>query len=233
VDPGPISFTLLYRFTFTRIVYFHAYYYLLPLDTLNPLFTANRWDWQPHRKFGAKFLVVLCACSTLLLVQSKALDEAPYKLSGAVAKLAGITFWSLAFSYWFDKPWFHNWGKTCCCAHHTFLLGFPTGCYLHAINSPDRVVQTAYWRDQRARRPHRRCHHWKTTTPSRYGGWPRSAIGPRSEHRHWACWSAAVTPVGAPPAPPCLSAGSLRPRPSSTRRPATEPLPHTSHEATP
>jgi hypothetical protein len=28
----------------------------------------------------------------LLLVQSKALEEAPYELSGAVAKLAGITF---------------------------------------------------------------------------------------------------------------------------------------------
>jgi hypothetical protein len=28
----------------------------------------------------------------LMLVQSKALDEAPYKLSGAVVKLAGITF---------------------------------------------------------------------------------------------------------------------------------------------
>jgi hypothetical protein len=28
----------------------------------------------------------------LLLVQSKALDEAPYKLSGAIAKLAGIIF---------------------------------------------------------------------------------------------------------------------------------------------
>jgi hypothetical protein len=40
----------------------------------------------------------------LLLVQSKTLDEAPYKLFGAIAKLAGITFWSLAFSYWFDKP---------------------------------------------------------------------------------------------------------------------------------
>jgi hypothetical protein len=38
---------------------------------------------------------VLCAGSTLLLVQSKAMDEAPYKLFGAVAKLAGITFWSL------------------------------------------------------------------------------------------------------------------------------------------
>jgi hypothetical protein len=42
----------------------------------------------------------------LLLVQSKALDEAPYKLSGAVTKLADITFSILAFSYWFDKPWF-------------------------------------------------------------------------------------------------------------------------------
>jgi hypothetical protein len=55
---------------------------------------------------GAKYLVVLCAGSTLLLVQSKALDEAPYKLSGAVAKLAYITFRRLAFSYWFDKPRF-------------------------------------------------------------------------------------------------------------------------------
>jgi hypothetical protein len=55
---------------------------------------------------GTKFLVVLCAGSTLLLVQSKALDEVPYKLSGAIAKLAGITFLSLAFSYWIDIPWF-------------------------------------------------------------------------------------------------------------------------------
>jgi hypothetical protein len=31
--------------------------------------------------------------------QSKALDEAPYKLSGAVVKLASITFWNLAFSW--------------------------------------------------------------------------------------------------------------------------------------
>jgi hypothetical protein len=31
--------------------------------------------------------------------QSKALDEAPYKLFRAIAKLANITFWSLAFSW--------------------------------------------------------------------------------------------------------------------------------------
>jgi hypothetical protein len=43
---------------------------LLPLDTLNALFTANRWDWQPHRKLGAKYLFVLCAGFTLLLVES-------------------------------------------------------------------------------------------------------------------------------------------------------------------
>jgi hypothetical protein len=59
---------------------------------------------------GAKYLVVLCAGSALLLVQSKALDKAPYKLSGAVAKLAYITFKRLAFS-WTDKPWFLTKGK--------------------------------------------------------------------------------------------------------------------------
>jgi hypothetical protein len=33
----------------------------------------------------------------------------------------------VSFSYWSIKLWFHNRGKTCRCAHHTFLLGFPTG----------------------------------------------------------------------------------------------------------
>jgi hypothetical protein len=47
---------------------------------------------QPHRKLGAKYLFMLCPGFTLLLVQSKALDEEPYKLSVAVPKLAGITF---------------------------------------------------------------------------------------------------------------------------------------------
>jgi hypothetical protein len=69
VDPSPISFTLLHRFTITRTVYFLAYYYCFPLDTLIALFTANRWDWQPHRKLGAKYLVVLCAGFALLLVE--------------------------------------------------------------------------------------------------------------------------------------------------------------------
>jgi hypothetical protein len=53
---------------------------------------------------------VLCAGSTLPLAK-QSLDEAPYKLSGAVAKLAGITFRRLAFSSWMIKPWFLTEGK--------------------------------------------------------------------------------------------------------------------------
>jgi hypothetical protein len=52
---------LLALFTFLHTII------LFPLDMLNPLFTANQWDWQPHHKLGAKFLVVLCAGFTLLL----------------------------------------------------------------------------------------------------------------------------------------------------------------------
>jgi hypothetical protein len=51
---------------------------------------------------GKKYLVLLCAGSTLPLAK-QSLDEAPYKLSGAVAKLASITLLSLAFSYWIDN----------------------------------------------------------------------------------------------------------------------------------
>jgi hypothetical protein len=46
-----------------------TYYYWFPLDTLIPLFTTNWWDWQPHRKLGAKYLVVLCVGSALQLAK--------------------------------------------------------------------------------------------------------------------------------------------------------------------
>jgi hypothetical protein len=41
----------------------------------------------------------------------KSTGRGPYKLSGAVAKLAYITFRCLAFSYWIDKPRFLTEGK--------------------------------------------------------------------------------------------------------------------------
>jgi hypothetical protein len=70
VNCGPRSNSLYIAlpFYFTRTVYVTCItIILLPLDTLNPLFTANRWDWQPHRKLEAKYLFVLCAGFTLLL----------------------------------------------------------------------------------------------------------------------------------------------------------------------
>jgi hypothetical protein len=68
----PVQFPL-YCFTVLLLLALFTFLHtiiLLPLDTLNPSFTANRWDWQPHRKLGAKFLVVLCAGFTLPLVKS-------------------------------------------------------------------------------------------------------------------------------------------------------------------
>jgi hypothetical protein len=47
----------------------------------------------------------------MLPLAKQSLDEAPYKLSRAVAKLAGITFSRLAFSYWIDNLGFITEGK--------------------------------------------------------------------------------------------------------------------------
>jgi hypothetical protein len=51
------SFTILLLLTLFTLL---AYYYPFTTRYAQSLFTANRWDWQPHRKLGAKFLVVLC-----------------------------------------------------------------------------------------------------------------------------------------------------------------------------
>jgi hypothetical protein len=69
VNCGPRSILLhiYYRLLSTSIIYYIANKYLFPHDMLNPLFSANRWDWQPHCKLGQSILVVLCAGSTLLL----------------------------------------------------------------------------------------------------------------------------------------------------------------------
>jgi hypothetical protein len=60
------SHCLLYSHTIIIFYSIHSY----------PLFQANRWDWQPHRKLGTKYLVVLCAGSALQLA-SKAWTRRP------------------------------------------------------------------------------------------------------------------------------------------------------------
>jgi hypothetical protein len=132
------SFTLLLPFTF-YLLYLHS-------CKLLSFTTRNRWDWQPHRKLGQS--TWLCCVQVPRCCWCKATPWTSFlaPLSGAVAKLAGIDLLKFgSFSYWFDKPWFHNWGKTCCCAHHNLLLGFPTRrlstIFLHQHRTTTHVCQ--------------------------------------------------------------------------------------------
>jgi hypothetical protein len=73
VDPGPFFYIYITIYCkqcllSASIIYFTANKHLFPHYTSNPLFIANRWDWQTHRKLGQSSLVVLCAGSMLLLV---------------------------------------------------------------------------------------------------------------------------------------------------------------------
>jgi hypothetical protein len=89
-------FTLLALFTFSHTtIAFHSIRSFLCLQQTGEIDNLIvNWEQSSW----------LCCVQVLRCCwRSKALDEVPYKLSGAVAKLAGITFWSLAFS-WTDKP---------------------------------------------------------------------------------------------------------------------------------
>jgi hypothetical protein len=117
---------LLALFTFTCILlpfttrYAQSFVYRKPVRLTTSLYVGRK-------VFGC------VVCRFHVAARWRRTDNISGAIVWSVMKLASITFWSLAFSYWFDIPWFHNWGKTCCCAHHIFLLGFPTGCYLQAI----------------------------------------------------------------------------------------------------
>jgi hypothetical protein len=71
---------------------------------------------------GNKVFGCVCAGSTLLLAK-QSLDEAPYKLSGAVAKLASITFGHLSALLLIDIPWFLTEGKDLLLCSSYFPLG--------------------------------------------------------------------------------------------------------------
>jgi hypothetical protein len=58
-----------------------------------------------------------------LLLAKQSLDEAPYKLSGAIAKLASITFSHLSVLLLIDKPWFLTEGKDLLLWSSYFPLG--------------------------------------------------------------------------------------------------------------
>jgi hypothetical protein len=62
-----------------------------------------------------------------LPLAKQSLDEAPYKLSGAVAKLVGITLGRLSPSYWIDNLGFLLREKLAAIFITPCSWGFPTG----------------------------------------------------------------------------------------------------------
>jgi hypothetical protein len=68
--PVQFSFTLLYCFTITRSVYIIAYYYSFTTRYAQSFVHSKPMRLTTSSKLGAKFLVVLCADSSLLLVKS-------------------------------------------------------------------------------------------------------------------------------------------------------------------
>jgi hypothetical protein len=72
----------------------------------------------------------------MLLLAKQSLDEAPYKLSGAVAKLAGIIFRRLAFS-WTDNLGFLL--RENLLLYSSYLpLGVPNGTVIYINTSATR-----------------------------------------------------------------------------------------------
>jgi hypothetical protein len=96
----------------------------------------------------------VCAGSTLLLAK-QSLDEAPYKLSRAVKKLATITFGHLSALLLIDIPWFLNGGKILLLYSPHLPLGIPNGLVIqlgtNSFLAPSTSNQALFWRRCRGR----------------------------------------------------------------------------------
>jgi hypothetical protein len=89
-------FTLLALFTLLAY-----YYHRFPLDMLIPFVSSKPVRLTTSSQVGNKVLGCVCTGSMLLLAK-QGLDEAPCKLSGAVARLASITFGRLSALFLID-----------------------------------------------------------------------------------------------------------------------------------
>jgi hypothetical protein len=95
VNCGPRSILLHLYYIYCKhcllsasIILLIANKHLFPHYTSNPLFSANQWDWQPHCKLGQSSLVVLCACSMLLLAPRLPRQPLTRLFSGPLPKSA-------------------------------------------------------------------------------------------------------------------------------------------------
>jgi hypothetical protein len=129
--PRSILLHCYYHLPFTCFIYILANYYLLPLDTLNPLFTANQWDWQPHCKLGQSTWLCCvqvphcCCCKATPWTRRRTyIVRSCRKASKHQPSEVG------SFSYWFDKPWFYTEGRLAVVLIITFSWGFQLGGHL-------------------------------------------------------------------------------------------------------
>jgi hypothetical protein len=83
----------------------------------------------------------------MLPLAKQSLDEAPYKLSGAVVKLVGITFGRLSPSYWIDNLGFLPREKLAAIFITPCSWGFPTGRSFYIIDSAPSSFSGAVARD--------------------------------------------------------------------------------------
>jgi hypothetical protein len=129
VNCGPRSILLhcYYRLPFTCFIYILASYYLLPLDMFNPLFTINRWDWQPHCKLGQSTWLCCVQVPRCCWCKAKPWTRRHINCPELSQSKRASTFWSLVLS----PTGSINFGfilreDLLLCSSH-FLLGFPTG----------------------------------------------------------------------------------------------------------
>jgi hypothetical protein len=138
------SFTLILQSSANTVYFSEALFYftankhLFPHYTSNPLFSANQWDWQPHCKLGQSSLGCYVQVPHFCWRRGSLVNHAPdYFLAPCQSQLA-TTVRSDFFLLLVDCTLVSYWAKTCCCAHHTLLLGFPNGSF--ETSQPHPVV---------------------------------------------------------------------------------------------
>jgi hypothetical protein len=126
MDSSPISIILLSPVYFTRTVYF---------TRILPLFSTRYAHTLCFKQTGEIDNLIVsweqrtwlcCVQVPCCYSRNKAWTRRHINCSELSRSLQASPSVVLAFSSSIDKPWFLTEGKTCCCAHHTFCLGFPT-----------------------------------------------------------------------------------------------------------
>ena len=126
MDPGPISIILLSHVYFTCTVYFTCILLLFSTRYAHTLCFKQTGEIDNLIVSWEQSTWLCCVQVPRCCSQSKAWTRRHINCPELSRSLQASPSVVLAFSSSIDKPWFLTEGKTCCCAHHTFCLGFPT-----------------------------------------------------------------------------------------------------------